>query len=129
MPTADFDKDSIVRMSNTFLLPGDYKEKELFEGVKKGIYMKNFMEWNIDDKRLNQKYTGAEAYLIENGEISTPIIAPVLEVSTLRLWPAVEAIGKNLELHAGSCGKGEPMQGIPIYLGGPSIRLQGLRIK
>ncbi|HLC22315.1 MAG TPA: TldD/PmbA family protein [Candidatus Nanoarchaeia archaeon] len=126
---ADFDKESIVRMSNTFLLPGDYKEKELFEGVKKGIYMKNFMEWNIDDKRLNQKYTGAEAYLIENGEISTPIIAPVLEVSTLRLWPAVEAIGKNLELHAGSCGKGEPMQGIPIYLGGPSIRLQGLRIK
>lgn len=126
---SEYDKESIVRMSNTFVLPGDYKEKELFEGIKKGIYMRNFMEWNIDDKRLNQKYTGAEAYLIEDGEITTPIIAPVLEVSTLKLWPAVKAVAKNLELHAGSCGKGEPMQGIPVYLGGPSMRLEGLRIK
>ncbi|KHO52468.1 MAG: hypothetical protein QT08_C0009G0021 [archaeon GW2011_AR17] len=126
---SDFEKEPIIRMSNTFMLPGDYKEEELFEGIKKGIYMKNFMEWNIDDKRLNQKYTGAEAYLIENGEISTPVISPILEVSSLKMYPAVDAMGNNLELHAGDCGKGEPMQGIPVTLGGPSIRLQGLRIK
>ncbi|MDP3728143.1 MAG: TldD/PmbA family protein [bacterium] len=126
---ADFEKEPIIRMSNTFMLPGDYKEEELFEGIKKGIYMKNFMEWNIDDKRLNQKYTGAEAYLIENGEISTPIISPILEVSSLKMYPAIDAIAKNVELHAGDCGKGEPMASMPVTLGGPSIRLQGLRIK
>ncbi|MSR86168.1 TldD/PmbA family protein [Candidatus Woesearchaeota archaeon] len=126
---SDFEKEPIIRMSNTFMLPGDYKEEELFEGIKKGIYMKNFMEWNIDDRRLNQKYTGAEAYLIENGEISTPVISPILEVSSLKMYPAIDAMGKNLELHAGDCGKGDPMQGIPVTLGGPSIRLQGLRIK
>ncbi len=126
---SDFEKEPIIRMSNTFMLPGDYKEKELFEGIKKGIYMKNFMEWNIDDRRLNQKYTGAEAYLIENGEISTPIITPILEVSSLKMYPAIDAIAKNLEFHAGECGKGDPIQGIPVTLGGPSIRLQGLRIK
>lgn len=125
----DFEKEPIIRMSNTFMLPGDYKEQELFEGIKKGIYMKNFMEWNIDDRRLNQKYTGAEAYLIENGEISTPIISPILEVSSLKLYPSVDAVATNLEFHAGDCGKGEPMQAIPVFLGGPSIRLQGLRIK
>ncbi len=125
----DFDKESIVRMSNTFLLPGKHKEEELFDGIKKGVYLKNFMEWNIDDKRLNQKYTGAEAYLIENGEVTTPIVNPVLEVSSTKLWPAIDAVAKNLELHAGNCGKGEPMQAIPVYLGGPSIRLRGLRIR
>jgi TldD protein len=126
---SDYDKEGIVRMSNTFLLPGTLKEEELFEGVKKGVFLKNFMEWNIDDRRLNQKYTGAEAYLIENGKITKPIIHPVLEVTTTKLWPAVDAIANNLELHSGECGKGEPMQGIPALLGGPSMRLQGLRIK
>ena len=126
---SDFEKEPIIRMSNTFMLPGDYKEEELFQGIKKGIYMKNFMEWNIDDRRLNQKYTGAEAYLIENGEISTPVISPILEVSSLKMYPAVDAMAKNVEYHAGECGKGDPIQGIPVTLGGPSIRLQGLRIK
>jgi TldD protein len=125
----DYEKETIVRMSNTFMLPGKLKEEELFEGIKKGIYMKNFMEWNIDDKRLNQKYTGAEAYLIENGEITKPVISPVLEVSSKYLYKAVDALANNLELHAGNCGKGEPMQGIPVTFGGPTIRLQGLRIK
>jgi TldD protein len=126
---SDYDKEAIVRMSNTYLLPGSYKEEELFDGVKRGIFLKNFMEWNIDDKRLNQKYTGAEAYLVENGEITKPILHPVLEVSTRKLWPAVRAVAKNVEHHAGSCGKGEPMQGIPAWLGGPSMRLEGLRVK
>lgn len=126
---SDFEKEPLIRMSNTFMMPGDYAHEELFEGIKKGIYMKNFMEWNIDDKRLNQKYTGAEAYLIENGKISTPIINPILEVSSLKMYPAIDAMGKDLELHAGDCGKGDIMQSMPVTLGGPSIRLQGLRIK
>ncbi|MAG78119.1 TldD-like protein [archaeon] len=125
----DYDKESIVRMSNTYMLPGKVKEEELFEGIKKGVFVKNFMEWNIDDKRLNQKYTGAEAYLIENGEIKSPIINPIIEVSTTKLYHAVDEVANNLELFAGNCGKGEPMQGIPVFMGGPSIRLQGLRIK
>ncbi len=126
---SDYDKENIVRMSNTYLKPGKYKEEELFEGIKKGVYIKNFMEWNIDDRRKNAKYTGAECYLIENGKITKPLLNPVLEVTTKSLWSAVDAVANNLELHAGSCGKGEPMQAIPVTLGGPSIRLRGLRIK
>ena len=36
--------------------------------LKKGIYMKSFTEWNIDDKRMHQRYVGAEAYIIKNGK-------------------------------------------------------------
>jgi len=125
----DYDKESIVRMSNTFMMPGNYSEEELIEGVKDGIYMKNFMEWNIDDKRVNQKYVGAEAYFIKNGEITHPVRNPIIEISTLELYKAVDAVAKNMEYHAGNCGKGEPIQAIPVWFGGPSIRLRNVRVK
>ncbi|MBI2546315.1 TldD/PmbA family protein [Candidatus Woesearchaeota archaeon] len=126
---SEYDKESIVRMSNTYLAPGDYSEDELLEDIKEGIYMKSFTEWNIDDKRYNQKYVGAEAYLIRNGEIVAPVFQPVLEIATPILWKAVDAAADNLEYHAGDCGKGEPMQGIPVWLGGPSIRLRNVQMR
>jgi len=125
----DYDKESIVRMSNTILLPGSHSEEELIAGVKKGVYIKNFMEWNIDDKRINQKYVGAEAYMIENGKLTTPVRNPAIEISTFNLWKAVDAVAKNTEYHAGNCGKGEPMQAIPVWFGGPSMRLRGIMLK
>jgi len=126
--SVNYDRESIVRMSNTFMLPGNHTEEELIEDVKLGIYMKNFMEWNIDDKRINQKYVGAESYLIKNGEIKEPIIKPVIEITTPQLYSAIDAVAKNMEYHAGSCGKGEPMQAIPVWFGGPSIRLRKIRL-
>lgn len=125
----DYDKESIVRMSNTFLLPGKYTEDELISGVKDGVFIKNFMEWNIDDKRINQKYVGAEAYRIEKGKLTYPVRNPALEISTFNLWKAVDAVANNTEHHAGNCGKGEPMQAIPVWFGGPSLRLKGVMLK
>ena len=124
-----YDKEPLVRMSNTFVLPGNYDDEELFEGVKKGIFLKSFMEWNIDDKRWQQKYVGNEAYLIENGKITKPVRNPILEITTPGLWNAVDALGKKMEHFAGSCGKGEPMQGIPAWMGGPMMRLRNVHIK
>lgn len=125
----EYDKESIVRMSNTFLLPGDHSEEELIEGVKEGVFMKNFMEWNIDDRRVNQKYVGADSYYIKNGEIQGPLKNTTLEISTYDLWKAVDAIAKNTEWHAGNCGKGEPIQPLPVWFGGPSLRLRNIRLK
>lgn len=124
----DFDKEAIVRMANTFLLPGDFKEEELFEGVKKGVYMKDFTEWNIDDRRFQMKFVGSNAFLIENGKITKPVYRPVIEITTPSLWSSVDAVGKNLEYHTGTCGKGEPQQGVPAYLGGPSFRIREIRL-
>ena len=125
---SNYDKEAIVRMSNTFLLKGNYNENELIKDVKRGIYMKNFMEWNIDDKRWQQKYTGSECYLIENGEVTKPVKNPVIEITTPMLWKSVDAVADNFELHAGTCGKGESMQAIPVTFGGPSMRLRGIKL-
>ncbi|MFH1850539.1 MAG: TldD/PmbA family protein [archaeon] len=123
-----YDREAIIRMSNTFMVPGDHSEEELIEGVKLGVYMKNFMEWNIDDKRIHQKYVGAEAYLIRNGRLAEPVSNPALEISTEKLYSAIDAVAENLEFSAGTCGKAEPMQAIPVWFGGPSIRLRNIRL-
>lgn len=124
----DFDREPLIRMGNTILEKGNYKEEELFEGIKKGVYVKNFMEWNIDDQRFNQKYVGAEAFLIENGEITKPVTKPIIEITTPKLWSSVDAVANNMEYHAGSCGKGEPLQACPVWFGGPSMRIKKIKL-
>tara|TARA_Y100000034_G_scaffold130215_1_gene188080 strand:- start:2128 stop:3546 length:1419 start_codon:yes stop_codon:yes gene_type:complete len=122
--------EPIVRMGNTYVLPGKTKEHNLIKDVKKGVLMRNFMEWNIDDTRMAFKARGNEAYLIENGEVTKPILFPILEIKSTDLWKSVEGIGnkKSFALHSGPCGKGEPMQGIPVGDGGPSLLLRGVNI-
>jgi TldD protein len=127
--SVNYDREAIVRMANTFLLPGDWTEEEIIEDVKNGIYMKSFTEWNIDDRRFNQRYVGREAYLIENGELKHPVARPVIETTTESWWSAVDAISKRVEYDAATCGKGDPMQGVPVYTGGPVIRLKGVYVK
>jgi TldD protein len=127
--SAGFDREPIIRMSNTFVEPGDYATTEdLIKEVKEGIYLKSFTEWNIDDKRLNQRYTGLEAYRIENGEATALVKAPVLEITTPALWGSVKGRSRRLEFEAANCGKGDPMQGIPVWTGGPDTLLAGVRI-
>ncbi len=123
---ACYDREPIVRMSNTFFEPGDYSFEELLEDIEYGVYIKGYMEWNIDDKRMNQRYTGLESYLIENGEIKFPIKYPVLEISTKTLLNSLDARGRVMEFYMGLCGKGEPYQLIPVWRGGPAIRLRGV---
>ncbi len=127
--SVNYDREAIVRMANTFVLPGDMTEEELIEDVKQGVYMKSFTEWNIDDKRFNQRYVGREAYWIENGKLSHPVARPVIETTTLKFWSAVDGVSKKVEYDAATCGKGDPGQGIPVYTGGPCLRLREVYVK
>jgi len=125
----NYDREAIVRMANTFVQPGDFGEEEIFEDVKQGVYMRSFTEWNIDDKRFNQRYVGREAYWIERGELKHAIARPVIETTTKIFWSAVDAVSKKVEYDAATCGKGDPMQGAPVYTGGPIIRLRKVYVK
>ncbi len=111
-----FDREPIVRMANTYMKPGDHTFDEILEDVRHGVYIKTFMEWNIDDKRYNERYVGHEAYLIENGELKGFVRNPVLEVTTPKLYGSVDAVGNEMQYDAGTCE------------GGPSIRLRKVRL-
>lgn len=123
-----FDREPIIRMSNTFVEPGDYTTEELLKEVRHGVFFKTFTEWNIDDKRLNQRYVALEAYLIEQGELKGLVKSPVLEITTPKLWGSVKARSKHMEFEAATCGKGDPMQGAPVWTGGPETLLAGIRL-
>ncbi len=117
-----------MRMANTYMKPGDFTSEELIEDIKHGVFIKNFTEWNIDDLRFNQRYVGLESYLIEKGEKKNLIKNPILEITTPGLYKSVDAASNKAEFDAAVCGKGDPMQPIPVWHGGPEIRLRNIRL-
>lgn len=129
--SSNFNREPIPRMSCTYIAPGDYTFEELVEDVKLGIYMVNFSEWNIDDRRYQSKYVGKECYLIKDGEITSQLIKrPPLETTTPDLFSAMDGSTKDgLEFDAATCGKGDPMQGVPVWTGGPKgTRIRNIRL-
>lgn len=122
-------REPISRMANTFFEPGDYTKEELIEDVKEGILMNSFTEWNIDDRRFQSKYVGHEVFLIKNGEITdTMVRRPILELTTYGILGNIDAIAKDMFRPIGTCGKGDPLQGIPVSMGGPHMRLRDITV-
>ena len=122
-------REPIVRMANTYVAPGDFEEDEIFGSIKDGVMMSSFTEWNIDDKRFNQKYVSREAYFIKDGELAGPARKCVLEITTPGFWGAIDATSKRVGYDAAGCGKGDPMQGAPVFTGGPMLRLREVALK
>jgi len=123
-----YDREPIIRMANTYMKPGDYSFEELIEDVEEGVYIHSYQEWNIDDIRWNQRYVGVESYRIVNGELREPVRNPVLELTTKSFFSSIDAVGKEVKFFAGYCGKGDPMQAIPVWMGGPYVRLRNVRL-
>ena len=125
-----YDREPIIRMANTYFAPGDHTEEELIEGVRRGLYMRNFTEWNIDDRRYQSKYVGSDAVLIEEGELTDTLVRrPVLELTTTGLFGSVDACASGFEAELALCGKSDPMQGAPVWTAGPAaVRLRGVRV-
>ena len=127
--SSSWNMEPLPRMSTTYIEPGDYTFDELVEGVKEGVYIKNFTEWNIDDIRFNEKYVGKEAYRISNGKIAEQVRRPVIETNTIKFYSAIDAVAREMEFFAGACGKGDPEQAVDVWMGGPHARLRDLFIQ
>ncbi len=125
----DYASEPIVRMANTYFAPGDHGFEELIEDIEEGVYIKKYMEWNIDDVRWGQRYVGLEAYMIRRGRLAEPVRDVALEVTTKEFYSSIDAVGRDLRFYAGTCGKGEPAQGVPVWFGGPHIRLRGVTLR
>ncbi len=124
----DYRSEPIVRMANTYLQPGDYTFEELIEDVKEGVYVKTYMEWNIDEFRLVARYVGLEAYMVKQGRLAEPVRDVLLQIPSREFYSKIDAVGRDLRMYAGLCGKGEPPQPLPVWMGGPHVRLRGVRV-
>lgn len=116
----DFRVEPIIRMRNTFMAPRDCSFEELVEGIKSGYYFKNFRggQANLDG---TFQVGIQEAYEIVNGEIGEPVRNASISGNTLETLFKVDAVGKDFELSAGRCGKGQTAF---IADGGPHIRVK-----
>jgi TldD protein len=123
-----FNREPIVRMANTFMLPGDCTFEELVKDVKHGVFMKTFGEWNIDDRRYNMRFIGRECYVIDKGKLGRMVRRPILEVTTPGFFGSIDAIDSNLKFEGAICGKSDPSQGAPVWHGGPNVRVKDVKL-
>ena len=111
----------IVRMSNTFLKPGDNSFEELLEDIDNGIYLKGSRGGQVDTGKGIFQFNAAEGYLIEKGEIKTPLRDVSLSGNILETLKNIDAIGNDFKLSVGFCGKDG--QTAPVGDGGPHTRI------
>ncbi|MRR49613.1 MAG: metalloprotease TldD [Rhodocyclaceae bacterium] len=118
----------IPRMTNTVMLAGDMSPEEIIKSVKKGLYAANFGGGQVDITSGKFVFSAAEAYLIENGKITTPVKGATLIGNGPDVLTRVSMIGNDLALDpgVGTCGK--EGQSVPVGVGQPTLRIDGLTV-
>ncbi len=114
-----FSYQPVVRMSNTYLGRGDLDFSELTD-IKEGVYLKGSKGGQVDTVRGVFQFSAEEGFLIEDGEVTTPIRDVALSGSTLDILNRVDGVGNDFGIHIGFCGK--EAQTVPVGDGGPHMR-------
>ena len=113
----------LVRMSNTMIMGGNFNGiDELMEDIEYGVYACGSRGGQVDTGRGSFQFAAQEAYLIENGEITTPLRDVSVSGLTLQILNDVDGLTKDAKLASpGFCGKG---QTVPVGDGGPIMRIR-----
>jgi TldD protein len=112
----------IVRMSNIHIARGDSSFEELLEDTRQGIYLKGTRGGEVSITHGSFQFTAEEAYLIEKGELTVPLLGVTLSGSILETLGNVEAVSRDFEKNVGFCSKGN--QNVPIGTAGPYLCLK-----
>jgi TldD protein len=116
------------RMTNTFMLSGREEPEEMISSVKKGIYAANFGGGQVDITSGKFVFSASEAYMIENGRITYPIKGATLIGSGPESMNSVSMIGNNMKLDCGVGTCGKEGQSVPVGVGMPTIKMEGLTV-
>ena len=116
------------RMTNTYMLAGESAPEDIIKSVKKGIYAPNFAGGQVDITSGKFVFTSSEAYLIENGEITTPIKGATLIGSGPEAMKNVSMVGNDLKLDAGVGVCGKDGQSVPVGVGQPTLKVDSMTI-
>ena len=116
------------RMTNTYMLAGDTPQAELIASVKKGLYAPNFGGGQVDITSGKFVFTASEAYLIEDGKITRPVKGATLIGNGPDTMNKVSMIGNDLALDAGVGICGKDGQSVPVGVGQPSLKIDGMTV-
>ncbi len=116
------------RMTNTFMLPGAIPPEEIIASVKKGLYAVNFAGGQVDITSGRFVFSASEAYLIENGKVTCPVRGATLIGNGPDAMTKVSMVGNDLKLDAGVGVCGKEGQSVPVGVGQPTVRIDGLTV-
>ena len=116
------------RMTNTYMLAGNQDPQEILAGVKDGLYAVNFGGGQVDITNGKFVFSCTEAYLIKNGKIGAPVKGATIIGNCADVLKNVVAIGNDLELDSGVGICGKAGQSVPVGVGQPTLRVNGLTI-
>ncbi len=116
------------RMTNTYMLAGDYTSEEIIASVDKGLYAVNFSGGQVDITNGKFVFSASEAYLIENGKITQPVKGATLIGDGPTAMQHVSMVGDDLAFDQGLGVCGKDGQSIPVGIGQPSLKIDKLTV-
>ena len=116
------------RMTNTFMVSGTTPPEEIIASVKKGLYAVNFGGGQVDITSGKFVFSTSEAYMIENGRVTYPVKGATLIGNGPQALQRVGLIGNDLRLDSGVGTCGKEGQSVPVGVGMPTIRMEGLTV-
>ncbi len=119
---------TLPRMTNTYMLAGSHDPKEIIASVKHGLYATNFGGGQVDITNGKFVFSAAEAYLIENGKVTHPVKGATLIGNGPDALTRVSMIGNDLALDSGIGTCGKEGQSVPVGVGQPTLKIEGLTV-
>ena len=116
------------RMTNTYMLNGDKDPREIIESVKHGLFAVNFGGGQVDITSGKFVFSAAEAYMIENGKVTFPVKGATLIGNGPDVLTRVTMIGNDMEFDSGVGTCGKEGQSVPVGVGQPTLRIDGLTV-
>ena len=116
------------RMTNTYMLNGDKDPAEIIKSVKKGLYAVNFGGGQVDITSGKFVFSASEAYMIENGKVTYPVKGATLIGNGPDALTRVKMIGNDMTLDSGVGTCGKEGQSVPVGVGQPTLRIDGLTV-
>lgn len=116
------------RMTNTIMMNGEHSQEEIIRSVKRGLYAKHFGGGQVDITSGKFVFSASEAYLIEDGKLGPAVKGATLIGNGPDALTRVSMIGNDMELDSGVGTCGKDGQGVPVGVGQPSLRIDGLTV-
>ncbi len=118
----------LPRMTNTYMLNGDKDPQEIIASVKHGLYAVNFGGGQVDITNGKFVFAATEAYMIENGKVTYPVKGATLVGNGPDVLKRVSMVGNDLALDTGVGTCGKEGQSVPVGVGQPTLRIDGLTV-
>ena len=116
----------MVRMTNTYLMPGVDDPDEIVAQTENGIYVAQLGGGQVNTATGDFVFGMTEAYLIEDGKITDPIRDANLIGNGPDVLQKIDAVGSDFDMSPGTCGKDG--QSVPVGCGQPTLRISGVTV-